>query len=75
MFKWAAGLDMTWGSLEAGRALVEVTIDVDMPKFPALKAGFMVSGVVTGKGCIVVAASPPDFGVSDSNLFFQGQRR
>ena len=70
----AAGLDMARGSLKAGGALVEVTVDVDVSRFPALKAGFMVLGVVIGKGCIIVATSPPDLSVSDNNLLFCGQR-
>ena len=43
-------------------------------KFPALKAGFMIMGVIVGKGCVIIAASPSDFGVSNGNLLFLGQR-
>ena len=38
-FEWATGLDMAGGSLKASGALIQVTIDVDVHKFPALKAG------------------------------------
>ena len=75
MFEWAAGLDMTWGSLKASGALIEVTVDVNVAKFPVLETGFVVMRVVTGERCVVVAACPPDFSVSDSNLFLLGQRR
>ena len=74
MFEQAAGLHVTWGSPKTSRALVQVTVDTDMSKFSALKAGFVVMGVVTGEGHIVVASGPPDFGTSDGNLFFLGQR-
>ena len=74
-FEQAVGLDMARGSLKTGGALIEVTVDMDVSKFPALEAGFMVSGVVMGEGCVMVAASPPDFGASDSNLLFLGQGR
>ena len=45
-----------------------------MPKFPALEAGLMVSGMIMGEGCVMVTAGPPDFGVSEGDFFF-GQRR
>ena len=41
------GLDMTRGGFETGEAFVEGTIDMDVSKFPALEAGFVVPGVVT----------------------------
>ena len=66
---------MARGSLKTGRALVEVTIDVDVSEFPALEAGFIGLEVVTGKGGIIVAVSLPDFSVSDGSFFFFGQRR
>ena len=44
----ASGLDVTRGPLETGGALVKRTIDVDVSEFPAVKAGFVVTGVVTG---------------------------
>ena len=66
---------MARGSFKAGRALVQVAVNTDMPKFPALEAGFMVMGMVTGKGCVMVAASPPDFGASESDFVFFGQGR
>ena len=42
-------LDMARGSLKASGALVQVAVDVDVSKFPALEVGFVVLGVVTGK--------------------------
>ena len=65
---------MTRGSLETGGTLIKMVIDVDVTKFPALEAGFVVSGMVTGEGCVMVTAGPPDFGASDGGLFFLGQR-
>ena len=73
MFQWVAGLDMAGGGFEASGAFVQVTIDVDVTKFPALEAGFMIVGVVTGKEGIMVVASPPDFSASDRGFFFFGQ--
>ena len=61
-------------SLETGGALIEVAVNVDVAEFPALEAGFVITRVVMGKGCIVVAASPPDFSMGDSDFFFLGQR-
>ena len=55
--------------------MVKVTVDENVSKFPALEAGLMVLGVVTGEGCIVVNASPPDFSASDSDFFVSGQGR
>ena len=72
--QWAAGLDMAGGSLEAGGTLVEVAINMDVAKFPVLKTGFMEMEVVSGKECVMVAASPPDFSVSDGGFLFLGQR-
>ena len=66
---------MAGGSLKAGGALVEMTIDMDISKFPVLEAGFMILGMVTGKEGVIVAASSSDFSVSDSNFFFFCQRR
>ena len=63
---------MAGGSLQAGGALIQVAVYVDVTEFPALEAGFMILRVVTSKGCIVVTAGPPDFGVSDGD-FFSGQ--
>ena len=71
--QWAIGLDMAGGSLETDGTFVEVTIDVDMTEFPALETGFIVVGRVMREGSIMVAASPPDFSVSDGNFFFFGQ--
>ena len=53
---------MTGGPLETSGALVKRAIDADVSKFPAMKTGFMVSGVVAGQGDVVVAAGPPDVG-------------
>ena len=64
---------MAGGSLETGGTFVEMIIDMDVTEFPVLEAGLMVAGVVMSKGHIVVTASPPDFSVSDSDLFFFGQ--
>ena len=72
--EWIAGLDMTWGGFKAGGTLVEVTVDMDVSKFPALEAGFMVLEMITGEGGIIVATSPSDFGVSDGSFFFFGQK-
>ena len=74
-FQRAAGLDMAGGSPKAGGAFVQGTVDADVSEFPALEAGFMVSGVVTSEGGIVATASPPDFGVFKSGFFFFGQGR
>ena len=73
MFQWAMGLDMAGRSLEAGGALIEVTINADMTKFPTLKAGFIVVEVVTSKRSVMVTANPPDFYVSKDGFFFFGQ--
>ena len=64
-----SGLDVARGSLETSGAFVEMAVDVDMAKLPALKAGLVIAGVVTGKRCVMVTTSPPDFCVSDGNLF------
>ena len=61
---------MAGGSLEASGAFIKVAIDTDVTEFPALEAGLMIVEVVPSEGRIVVAASPPDFSVSDGNLFF-----
>ena len=73
--EWAVGLDMARGSLKTGGALIEIAVNVNVFQFPTLEAGFMVSGVIIGKGCIIVAASPPDFSVGDGVFFFLGQER
>ena len=61
---------MTGGPFETGGAFVEGTVDADVSKFPALEAGFMVMGVVTRQGGVVVTASPPDVGAFQGELFF-----
>ena len=43
----AVGLDVAGRSSETGGAFIEGTIDANVSEFPALEAGFMVSGVVT----------------------------
>ena len=48
---------------------------MDVSKFPALEAGFVVSGMVTCEGSVMVTASPPDFGVLEGGFFFFGQGR
>ena len=50
-----------------------MTVDTNMPKFPALEAGFMIASVIMGKGSVVVAASPPDFGANEGSFCFFGQ--
>ena len=71
-FQWAVGLDMAGGGLETGGAFVKVAVDVDVTEFPALETGFMIVEVVSSKGCIVVAAGPPDFSVSEGDFLFFG---
>ena len=44
----ATGLDVTGGPPETSGALVEWTVDADVSEFPAVKAGFVISGVVAG---------------------------
>ena len=61
---------MTRESLKAGEALIQVAVDADVTEFPALEAGLVIAGVVMSKGYVMVAASPPDFGVSEGNFFF-----
>ena len=72
--QWATGLDMARGSLEPGRAFVQGAVDMDVPEFPALEAGFMVSGMITSERSIMVTASPPDFSVLKGSFFLFGQR-
>ena len=69
------GLNVAWGSLETCGALVQMAVNVNVSKFPALETGFMVTGVVMNKGHIVVAAGLLDFYVSDGYCFLFGQRR
>ena len=57
------GLDVAGGSLETGGAFVKGAVDVNVSELPALEAGFMVLGVVTGEGSVMVTASPPNFSV------------
>ena len=66
------GLNVARGPLEAGGAFVEGAVDVNMAKFPALEAGFMVLGMVTGQGSVVVTASPPDVSAFQGGFFFFG---
>ena len=65
---------MAGGPLETSGAFVEGAVDANVLQFSTLEAGFMVSGVVIGEGCIVVAAGPPDFSASDGSFFFFDQR-
>ena len=46
-FQWATSLDMARGSFEIGGTLVKVAVDMNVSKFPTLKAGFVVSRVIT----------------------------
>ena len=73
MFQWAVGLDMARGSLETDEALVEVAVDADMAKFPALETGLVIVEVVLSQECVMVAASPPDFSASNGSFFIFGQ--
>ena len=41
-------MDMTGGPLETSGALVERAVDADVSEFPAVEAGFVVSGMVAG---------------------------
>ena len=45
---------------------------MDVSKFPALEAGFMITGVVTRQGDVMVTAGPPDLSASEGNFFFLG---
>ena len=74
LFEWVTGLDVAGGSLKTGRAFVQVAMDMDVPELPTLEAGLMISGVISGKRYIMVAAGPPDFGASDGIIFFFGQK-
>ena len=47
MSERVTGLDVARGPFEAGGTFVKGAIDVDVSKFPALEAGFVVSGMVT----------------------------
>ena len=73
MFEWAPGLDVTGGGFKTDGA--KVAIDVEVVEFPALEAGFIVTGRVTGKGHVVVTVCLSDFSMGDSSLFFLSQRR
>ena len=70
-------MDVTGGPLETSGALVKWAIDADVSEFPAVKAGLMVSGMVTGQGDVMVTAGPPDVGMFQGGLFLfsQGGRR
>ena len=72
MFQRAASLNMARGSSETNRTLVQEAVDVNVSEFPALEAGFMVSGMITDEGCIMVTADPPDFCVFKGGLFVFG---
>ena len=73
-FEWETSLEMTRGSFKTDGALVEAAVDMDVSKFPTLEAGLIVVRVALSKGCVIVTAGLPDFGVSDSDLFFLSQR-
>ena len=42
------GLDVAGGSLETGGAFVQGAVDANVSKFPALEAGPVVLGVISG---------------------------
>ena len=69
------GLDVAWGSFKTDGALIQMAVDTDVSEFPVLEAGFMIVEMVTGKGSIIVAVSPPNFSVGDGDFFFFSQRR
>ena len=48
---------------------------MDVPKFPILEAGFVVSEMVTSEGSVMVTASPPDFGTFEGGFLFFSQGR
>ena len=73
--KWTMGLDVTRRGPEAGRAFIKTAVDMNVSELPTLRAGFIVIGMITGKGCIMIAPCPPDFSTSGGNLFFLGQGR
>ena len=49
-----------------------MTVDVNVIKLLALETSLIVVEMVTSKGHVVVAASPPDSCVGDSGFFFFG---
>ena len=67
-------MDMAGGPLETSGALVKRAVDADVSEFPAVEAGFVVSGMVAGQGNVVVTAGPPDVGAFEGGFFFFGQR-
>ena len=70
----AACLDVTGRPLETSGALVKRAVDADMSEFPAMEAGLVVMGVVSGQGGVMVTTGPPDVGAFEGGLFFFGQR-
>ena len=60
MSERVTGLDVARGPFEAGGAFVKGAIDMDVSKFPALEAGFVVMGMVMGQGGVMVTAGPPN---------------
>ena len=69
VFQWAMGLDMAREGLETSGAFVKMAVDMDVTEPPTLEASFMIAGMITSKGYVMVTASPPDFGVSEGDLF------
>ena len=55
---------------ETSGTFVKMVVDTDVTKLPASEAGFVVAGVVTSKGYIMVTASPPNFSASEGDFFF-----
>ena len=75
LFKQAACLDVSRRGFETDGAFVETAVDVNVSELLALEADFIVMWVIVDKGCIVIAACPLDFSMSDGNLFLLGQGR
>ena len=52
-----------------------MAIDMDVSKFPVLKAGLIVVGVIMGRGYVMVTTCPPDLSASKGVMFFLSQGR
>ena len=73
MFKQAVGLDVTRGGLETDRTFIEAVVDIDVSEIPVLEAGFIITGMIVGKGYIMITICPPNFSASDGDLFLLSQ--
>ena len=73
--EWTVGMNMTQRGFKAGGTLVKVTVNADMSEFPALKAGFIIVEVVTGKGCVMVTTCPSNLSAGKGVMFLLGQGR